>query len=157
MNTKILTLLTAFMLLTPSVAMAANTFTVNYNVQVTSFAVEINPNLNPAQTALNFTGQPGNSNIKPDGTNSGAVAWGKVNNTGDTALTFNISATETAGVTLRVAGNTAMTGAVTVTGTPASPPEWASIAGGASADIWAEADFAAGATKSSATATIGAT
>ena len=157
MNKKILTLLTVFILLAPSVVMAANTFTVNYNVQVMSFTVEINPALSPAQTVLNFTAQANTNGIKPDGTSSGTVAWGKVNNTGDTTLTFNISAPATTNVTLKVAGNTAMNNAVTVTDIPASPPEWANIVGGGSADIYAEADFAAGATKSSTTATIGAT
>lgn len=148
MNTKILALLTTFMLLAPTVAMAASTFTINYNVQTTSFTVET------SQTAMNFTGGPGSIGLKPDGTSSGTVAWGKINNTGETTLSFNISAPTNTNITLRVANNGGMTGFVTVTGTPASPTGWANIAGGVSADIFAEADFVTGAAKGSTTATI---
>ncbi len=151
MNIKILGVLAAvFVLLAPTVAMAVSTFTVNYNVQTTSFTVEITA---PGQTAMNFTGGPSAIGLTPDGTSSGTVAWGKVNNTGDTVLNFNISAPTNTGVTLRVGSNSAMTGNVTVTGVPASPAGWTGIVGGSSANIFAQADFAA-AVKGSTTATI---
>lgn len=151
-NTKTLALLTVFILLAPTVAMAANTFTVNYNVQTTGFTVEITAQ---GQAAMNFTGGPSSIGLKPDGTSGGTVAWGKINNTGDTTSSFSISAPTNTNITLRVGSNSAMTGNVTVTGTPASPTGWASITGGNSASIFAEADFAANAVKSSTTATIG--
>ena len=156
MKTKILTLLTVFILLAAPTAVmaAANTFTVNYNVQTTSFTVEITA---PGQTTMNFTGKLGTTGIPPDGTSGGTVAWGKINNTGDTTLSFNISAPPNTGVTLNVSSNTGMSDGVTVTGTPASPTGWANIPGGSSANIFGKADFAAGAAKGSTTATIGAT
>jgi hypothetical protein len=151
MNTKILTLLvTVFVLLAPTVAMAVSTFTVNYNVQTTGFTVEITA---PGQTAMNFTGGPSATGLTPDGTSGGTIAWGKVNNTGDTVLNFNISAPTNTGITLKVGSNSAMTGNVTVTGVPASPAGWTGIAGGSFANIFAQADFA-GAVKGSTTATV---
>lgn len=154
MKTKILTLLIVFILLAPTVVTAANTFTVNYNVQVTGFTLEITAS---GQTAMNFTGQPNSNAVKPEGTNNGVNAWGKINNTGDTTLTFNISAPTNPDITLRVSSNTGMGDTVVVTGTPASPTGWAGIVGGSSANIFAEADFAVSAVKTSTTATIGAT
>jgi hypothetical protein len=154
MNTKILTLLTVFMLLAPLPVMAANTFTINYNVQVVGFTVEVTA---PGETAMNFTGASNSIGLKPNGTSSGTIAWGKLNNTGDTVLSFNISAPVNTGVTLRVANNQGMSGSVIVTDVPANPSGWTNILAGASADIFAEADFAANAVKSSTTVVIGAT
>jgi hypothetical protein len=152
-NTKILGVLAVtLMLLVPTVAMAVSTFTVNYNVQTTSFTVEITA---PGQTSMNFTGGPSATGLTPDGTSLGTVAWGKINNTGDTVLNFNISAPTNTGVTLRVGSSSAMTDNVTVTSVPANPTGWATIAGGNSANIFAKADFAA-AVKGSTTVTIGA-
>ncbi len=154
MNTKILTLLTVLMLLAPIPVMAANTFTVNYNVQIVSFTVEITA---PGETTMNFTGASDSIGLKPNGTSSGTIAWGKLNNTGETPLSFNISAPVKTGVSLRVANNQGMTGSVVVTNIPASPTGWSNIPAGASANIFAEADFAANAVKSSTTAVVGAT
>jgi hypothetical protein len=154
MNTKILTLLSVFILLTPTVAMAANTFTVNYNILIASFTVEITA---AGQTAMNFSGPNTNAIVYPDGTNGGTAAWGKINNTGGSTMTFNISAPTNTGVNLSVGSNSALSDAVLVNGTPASPTGWGSIPSGSSANIFAKAVYYPNIVANSTTCTIGAT
>lgn len=146
MKTKILTLLTVFMLLAPTIVTAASTFTVNYNVQTTSFAVEV---IAAGQTDMNFTGGPNTPAIKPEGSDGN---WGKINNTGDTTLSFNITVPTQTDITLRV-GSSA-TDMPPMTGSPVSPSGWANVVSKNSVNIYAEADFAANAAKVSTTATI---
>lgn len=157
MNKKILALLTIFLLLVPTVAMAANTFTVNYNVQVVGFTVEITANQGGVpETAMNFVGKPGDSALKPSGTNSGVDQWGDIKNTGEVALNFNIKATPVADITLKVGSTQGMGDAVTVTDTAASPTGWANIAPNGVTPIYATADFALAAIgKPSTQVTIG--
>lgn len=152
MNTKILTLLTVLILLTPTVAIASNTFTVNYNLLIASFTVEITA---PGQTEMNFSGPNTNMEVYPDGTNGGTLSWGAINNTGGYSLSFNISAPTNTGVQLLVGSNSALKDGVPVTETPASPTGWNSIASGSSANIFAKAVYSPNIDTSNTTCTIG--
>lgn len=145
MNTKILTLLTIFGLLVVTVPVMAEGFIINYDVQTTGFAVEVTA---AGQTQMNFTSLANGNTIYPVGSTDGV--WGKINNIGDVVLNFQVAVDNVPSTAeLKIGSEYGDAMVIAAAGLPVKPSGWASIPGGTSANIYAEAKFNIGTTDTS--------
>lgn len=134
MNTKILTLLTIFVLLVPIVmAVGPNPIPVVYNAfDITAFIVD-------GPTQMTFNGTKGTNDISPVEGNP----WGSITNTGTSILAFNASldVNNPATIILRLSNSTDMAGSITLSTIPGTPTGWSSVASGDLVNINAKANF----------------
>lgn len=155
MNTKILMVLIASLMLVPSVyALGGSqgspvTVVVNYNIS-TNTQFTVTPV--SGQTALNFTGNKNSLWVAPDGTGStpttvppdGSVAWAVIVNNGEIAQTFKarVLVANPTGIQSYVSNATDMSGRITLATTGQSPTGWAGVAAsGGTINLFARANF----------------